>query len=97
MSANGFFAEVERFTGHPWRNGVLEPKVKEFVYIAFGASATHLYVPGLTLHLRNAGYGATQEELMEVLEIASVIGIHAATTAAPIVLEELRAAGLLDG
>ena len=52
-------------------------------------------MPGLTLHLRNAiGYGATQEELMEVLEIASVIGIHAATTAAPIVLDELQATGL---
>jgi alkylhydroperoxidase/carboxymuconolactone decarboxylase family protein YurZ len=86
------------FSSVPWKTGVLEPKVKEFVYIAFDVSATHLYVPGLTLHLRNAiGYGATQEELMEVLEIASVIGIHAATTAAPIVLEELQAAGLLDG
>lgn len=33
---------------------------------------------------------------MEVLEIAGVIGLHVATTAAPIALEELRAAGLLD-
>jgi alkylhydroperoxidase/carboxymuconolactone decarboxylase family protein YurZ len=81
----------------PWRSGVLEPKVKEFVYIAFDASATHLYVPGLRLHIRNAvRLGATTAEIMEVLEIASVIGIHAATVAAPILQEELRAAGLLD-
>jgi len=81
----------------PWKTGVLEPKVKEFVYIAFDASATHLYVPGLKLHMRNAiGLGASPAEIMEVLEIASVIGIHAATVAAPILQEELRAAGLLD-
>jgi alkylhydroperoxidase/carboxymuconolactone decarboxylase family protein YurZ len=89
------FAAYLDFSSVPWKTGVLEPKVKEFVYIAFDASATHLYVPGLILHLRNAvRLGATPEELMEVLEIASVIGIHAATTAAPILLEELTAAGL---
>ncbi|MFC5952893.1 carboxymuconolactone decarboxylase family protein, partial [Pseudonocardia lutea] len=72
----------------PWRTGTLEPKVKELVYCAFDAAATHLYVPGLKLHFRNAlHHGATVEEILEVLEIVSVIGIHAATTAAPIVLE----------
>ena len=72
----------------PWRTGTLEPKVKEMIYVAFDASATHLYVPGLKLHLRNAvRLGATQDELMEVLSIVSVIGIHAATTAAPILAE----------
>ncbi|MFC5952908.1 carboxymuconolactone decarboxylase family protein, partial [Pseudonocardia lutea] len=60
-------------------------KVKEMIYVAFDAAATHLYVPGLKLHLRNAvRLGATQDELMEVLSIVSVIGIHAATTATPI-------------
>ena len=72
----------------PWRTGTLEPKVKEMIYIAFDASATHLYVPGLKLHMRNAvRLGATAEEIIEVLAIVSVIGIHAATTAAPILAE----------
>lgn len=72
----------------PWKTGVLEPKVKELIYVAFDAAATHLYVKGLKLHIENAiGYGATADEVLEVMEIASVIGIHAATTAAPIVLE----------
>ncbi|MBO3747365.1 carboxymuconolactone decarboxylase family protein [Streptosporangiaceae bacterium NEAU-GS5] len=80
------------FSGVPWTTGVLEPKIKELVYIAFDASATHLYVPGLKLHMRNAvRYGATAEEIMEVLAIVSVIGIHAATVAAPILIEELDA------
>jgi alkylhydroperoxidase/carboxymuconolactone decarboxylase family protein YurZ len=86
------FEAYAEFSSVPWRTGVLEPKVKEFVYIAFDASATHLYVPGLKLHMRNAlGYGATTAEILEVLGIVSVVGIHAATTAAPILAEELAA------
>ena len=48
-----FEAYVE-FSSVPWKTGTLEPKVKEMIYIAFDAAATHLYVPGLKLHLRNA-------------------------------------------
>ncbi|MFF7710688.1 carboxymuconolactone decarboxylase family protein [Pseudomonas sp. NPDC007930] len=77
------------FSSVPWRQGVLEPKVKEFMYCAFDAAATHLYVPGLKLHMHNAlGYGASAEELMEVLGITSLIGIHGALAAAPL-LEQL--------
>lgn len=76
----------------PWKTGTLEPKVKEFVYIAFDASATHMFQPGLKLHMRNAvRLGASSEEIMEVLEVASVTGIHACTVAAPILADELPA------
>jgi len=79
----------------PWRSGTLEPKVKEFIYIAFDAAATHLYVKGMKLHIENAiGYGATPQEILEIMEIASVLGIHAATSAVPILLEEIEAAGV---
>ncbi|MBN3801482.1 gamma-carboxymuconolactone decarboxylase [Paraburkholderia sp. Ac-20336] len=79
-----FDAYVE-FSSVPWRSGVLSPKLKEFMYCAFDASATHLYVPGLKLHMRNAlHYGATAEELMELLEIVSVTGIHGAELGAPL-------------
>ncbi|MEQ4304647.1 carboxymuconolactone decarboxylase family protein [Plantactinospora sp. B6F1] len=86
------FEAYTEFSSVPWKNGTLEPKVKEFVYIAFDTAATHLYVPGLKLHMKNAiGYGATAGEILEVMEIASVIGFHAATTAVPILAEELAA------
>ena len=85
------FSAYTDFSSVPWRTGTLEPKVKEFVYIAFDTAATHLYVKGLKLHIENAiDYGATAQEILEVMEIASVIGIHAATTAAPILLEEVE-------
>ncbi|MQA04544.1 MAG: gamma-carboxymuconolactone decarboxylase [Streptosporangiales bacterium] len=83
------FEAYLEFSAVPWVSGTLEPKVKELVYIAFDAAATHLYQPGLKLHMRNAvRLGATAAEIMEVLEVVSVIGIHAATVAAPIVEEE---------
>lgn len=87
------------FSSVPWRSGSLEPKVKEFIYIAFDVAATHLYRPGLKIHVENAiGYGATPEEITEVMEIAAVLGIHAVTTSAPILAAELAArAGFAGG
>lgn len=83
------FEAYTEFSAVPWRTGVLEPWVKELVYCAFDAAATHLYVPGLKVHMQNAlRLGASPEQIMEVLEIVSVIGIHAAMEAAPILLEE---------
>ena len=74
---------------------MLEPKVKELIYTAFDASATHMYVPGLRQHIENAlAYGATPAEVMEVFELASAIGIHACAVGLPI-LE--RGAGARGG
>jgi len=68
--------------------------VKEFVYCAFDVAATHLYTKGLKLHIENAlGYGATPQEVMEVIELASPLGMAAVGMALPIVLQELEAAG----
>ena len=41
-----FFEAYTRFSSVPWMSGPLDPKIKEFVYIAVDAAATHLYVPG---------------------------------------------------
>jgi alkylhydroperoxidase/carboxymuconolactone decarboxylase family protein YurZ len=87
----GFFAAYLDLSAAPWRNGPLEPKVKELIYIALDASPTHLYEPGLRIHVRNAlKHGATRDEVMEVLELATTIGIHACTVGIPILREELE-------
>ncbi|WP_149538259.1 carboxymuconolactone decarboxylase family protein [Siccirubricoccus phaeus] len=89
-----FFEAYLRFSSVPWQHGMLEPKVKEFIYIAIDAATTHLYAPGTRIHIRNAlNHGATQQEIMEVLELVSVLGIHSTTHGVPILLEELKAAG----
>jgi len=87
-----FFAAYTQFSSVPWVSGTLEPKIKELIYTAFDVSATHLYVSGLRQHIRNAlAYGATREEVLEVIELASVIGIHSCTVGVPILVEELAA------
>ncbi len=69
--------------------------MKEFVYCAIDCATTHLYVPGLKLHIRNAiRYGATAEEVMEVFELASLMGVHTMMAGADVLVEEMgKAAG----
>jgi alkylhydroperoxidase/carboxymuconolactone decarboxylase family protein YurZ len=89
-----FFEAYLGFSSVPWTQGVLEPKIKELIYTAFDASATHMYLPGLKQHIENAlSLGATPGEVMEVFELASVIGIHTCTMGLPILVEELERAG----
>ena len=89
-----YFEAYSNLSSEPWKNGTLVPKVKEFVYIAIDAATTHLYNPGTRIHIANAlRHGATKDELMEVLMIASVLGIHTMTDSLPIMTEVLAAAG----
>jgi len=88
-----FFEAYLEYSSVPWTKGTLEPKVKEFIYTAFDAAATHLYKPGLKLHMHQAiGYGATKEEIVEILEIATLLSFHSATVAVPILIKELASA-----
>ncbi|MFP3191173.1 MAG: carboxymuconolactone decarboxylase family protein [Thermoproteota archaeon] len=86
-----FFEAYLNFSAVPWKKGVLPPKIKELIYIAIDASTTHLYAPGLRQHIKNAlKYGATVEEVMEVFELVSVLGIHTCTMGVPILMEEVK-------
>jgi alkylhydroperoxidase/carboxymuconolactone decarboxylase family protein YurZ len=88
------FAAYTEFSTVPWRTGALTPAEKELIYISYDIAATHLYVPGTKLHIRNAlNHGATVGQILEVMEISSVLGIHAVTVGVPIMVEELEAAG----
>ncbi|MDP6367191.1 MAG: carboxymuconolactone decarboxylase family protein [Nitrospinota bacterium] len=88
-----FFEAYLNFSAAPWKNGVLPPKIKELIYIAIDSSTTHLYEPGLGQHIKNAlKYGATKEEIMEVFELTSVLGIHTITMGVPVLMKELKLA-----
>ena len=90
--APDMFEAYSAFSSHPWRTGHLSALERELVYVAFDASATHLYEVGLKLHIENAlGYGATPEQLLEVMEIAVLIGMKSVTLGASILEEELAA------
>jgi alkylhydroperoxidase/carboxymuconolactone decarboxylase family protein YurZ len=89
-----FFDAYFRFSAVPFESGVLEPKVKELIYLAIDASTTHLFEPGIRIHLRNAlGHGATAAEIMTVLELTAVQGMETVEFGLPVVLAEARRQG----
>lgn len=85
---------VEKFLNmavHPMAKNVLDPLTIEFIAIAVDASCTHLYAPGVRRHIRKAlELGATTEQVMAVLELVSVLGIHSVALGAPLLIEESR-------
>ncbi len=53
-----------------WFSDVLERKLKELIYLAFDATPTHIFLPGLAGHVYRAlDGGATPFEVAQVLEI----------------------------
>ena len=84
---------LEAFLGFraiPQRNGPLEQKYKEMIFIAINAATTHLHGPGVRRHIQNAlRAGATQAEILEVIQLTTIMGIHSMTLAAPILKEEV--------
>jgi alkylhydroperoxidase/carboxymuconolactone decarboxylase family protein YurZ len=78
------------FRAVPQRKGPLEQKYKEMIFIAINAATTHLHGPGVRRHIQNAlRAGATQAEILEVIELTTIMGIHSMTLAAPILKEEV--------
>lgn len=79
------------FRSVPHRNGPLSPKVKELVMIAINVATTHMYGPGVRRHMQNAlKAGATRDEILEVIQLTTVLGIHACNLGVPILAEEIE-------
>lgn len=78
----------------PFQNGPLPRKYKELIMIAVNASTTHMFASGVRRHITNALHaGATNAEIVETVQLASLIGIHACNVAVPILLEEIKQHG----
>ena len=81
------------FRSVPHRTGPLPPKFKELILVAINVATTHLYAPGARRHMQNAlRHGATAEEILEVIQLTTVMGIHSVNMAVPMLLEELEMA-----
>lgn len=77
------------FRSVPQRNGPLEQKYKELIFIAINAATTHLHGPGVRRHIQNAlRAGATKAEILETIQLTTIMGIHSMSLAAPILQEE---------
>ena len=85
------FLEIyQKFSSLPWQRGHLEPKVKEFVYIAIDVATTHLYEPGLDPHSECMRYGATVKKLEVYLLVGILVCLHYGYSRS---LDELEKAG----
>ncbi|PLC49909.1 carboxymuconolactone decarboxylase [Pollutimonas subterranea] len=88
-----FMEAYLNFRSVPHKNGPLPQKFKELIMVAINAATTHLYAPGVRRHMKNAlKAGATREEIVEVIQLTTVMGIHACNLAIPILMEELESA-----
>ncbi|MDG4664363.1 carboxymuconolactone decarboxylase family protein [Mycobacterium sp. 236(2023)] len=69
----------------------LDPKVRELIFIAIDAAATHLYNPGTLFHIKEARkLGATKEEILETLQLVTLVGVHSISEGVPLLLEALE-------
>jgi alkylhydroperoxidase/carboxymuconolactone decarboxylase family protein YurZ len=82
-------------TTDPWRSGVLSPKFVELVSLAINVGCTNLNADGTRRHIRGAlAAGASRDEILVVIKMASLLAIHSCSLGAPIVLEEAKAANI---
>jgi len=69
---------------------LFSPREIELLSIALDASVTHLYTPGIRLHIQGAlTAGATPAEILTVLELCVSQGVQSANLAIPILDDEL--------
>lgn len=80
---------------HAARKGIIDPKTYELIAIAVDASCTHMYSPGVKRHIAKAlDLGVTPEEIMAVLQLVAVLGIHSVALGTPHLVEEMNARGM---
>ncbi len=83
----------ERVTLNPWKHEVLPRKTVELIGLAVNAACTNLNPEGTRRCIRAAlDAGASRDEILTVLKMASFLSIHSCSLGAPILLEEARAA-----
>lgn len=91
-------ATCRRMATNPWTTDVIPRKTIELISIAVNAACTNLNADGTRRHIRAAlQAGATREEMLLVLKMASLLSIHTCSLGAPILLEEAKAAGVSLG
>lgn len=78
-----------------WETGPLDPVEKHLILLATEITPTRLNEEASRIHIKNASEaGATEEEIMAVIETASVTGVHA-LDAITILTEEASKRGML--
>jgi alkylhydroperoxidase/carboxymuconolactone decarboxylase family protein YurZ len=84
-----------RMATNPWTSGVLPVKEVELISLALSSACTNLDAEGTRRHIRAAlRAGATRDQILAVLKMGVGLAVHSCSLGAPILLEEMKAAGV---
>jgi len=84
-----------RVGASPWKSGVLRRKEVELISLALHCACTNLNEPGTHRQIRAAlDAGATRDEVLWVLKGGAAMALHSCSLGVPILLEEMKAAGV---
>jgi alkylhydroperoxidase/carboxymuconolactone decarboxylase family protein YurZ len=79
----------------PWTSGVLPRKDVELISLALHCACTNLDETGTRRHVRAAlDAGATRDEILMIFKCSFGPAVHSCSLGAPILLEEMKAAGV---
>lgn len=88
-----YLRAFSRYVGVTRERGVLDEHTMHLVAIAYSASATHLHQPAVQMHVRRAlDAGVDHRQVVEVLEIVGMVGVHTLTDCMIILAEEFASA-----
>jgi alkylhydroperoxidase/carboxymuconolactone decarboxylase family protein YurZ len=91
----GFFSLADALFNYPYEVARLDPKVQALIVVALSATVTQLDASEIQRAVERAvEIGATRDEILCVLQLTSVIGLHSCSVGIPILAECARAAGL---
>ena len=86
---------VLRVGTSPWTSGVLSQKEVELISVALSCACTNLDEAGMRHHMRAAlKAGATRDEILMLLKMGVGLAVHSCSLGAPILLEEMKQAGV---
>ncbi|KAI0803743.1 AhpD-like protein [Xylaria sp. FL0064] len=89
-----FFSASLSLASVPRRKSYLPHKEQALISLAVDCAATHLYAPGIREHVASAmKEGASRDEVLEVIELSSTLGIHACNIGVPLLVEVLKEEG----
>lgn len=92
-----YFEAYVKLRQVPRNKQALPIKIQELVLLAMDAACTHLFDHGIRAHTAAAlKAGASKQEVLEALQLSSVLGVHAVTVGVPTLLEVLKENGRDD-
>lgn len=90
-----FAANLAAMSTNPWTDGTLSPRMVELVAVAINVAVTSLAGAATRRHMAAAlAAGATEDELLTIVKMGTVMSLHSLSLGAPILIEEAGAGAI---